>query len=386
MINLKRHTGLLKDNCRHLLALRVRSEKMDTILPYSSRFTSQIYTDIAVSKWNAFVINNDTGYAYLLYEMMLVEEEEGVDNISFVIIDNISKEIVLLMPLYLKKSKSLNSSSSLCYELISRNGIVIKDDLPHKYKQKLSGFFVSYVDGLLEKYCVKDIFTETPSLCNYCRPDNHQIPNPLIDFGFSPRIRYTWVVNLNKEESRILKDCEETTRQAIRKYIDNDEFLFTETNQFTKIQDCMDFIDLSEKTYERSSGKAKSRKYYRNIFDNLIPETVRVFFLKSKMNNEPIATAAILIFGNTAEYFLAASAQEKPIGINKYLMYKIMIELKRSGIIYFETGGAYPYLRDASKRKGISDFKKSFGTFLHAIHGGCFYSSKCADGKTLSTE
>ncbi|GHV69800.1 hypothetical protein AGMMS49928_13930 [Spirochaetia bacterium] len=48
-----------------------------------------------------------------------------------------------------------------------------------------------------------------------------------------------------------------------------------------------------------------------------------------------------------------------------------MLELKKSGCVYFETGGANPHLRKG-KFKGLNDFKKSFGTFLHLIYGGEF--------------
>jgi len=36
---------------------------------------------------------------------------------------------------------------------------------------------------------------------------------------------------------------------------------------------------------------------------------------------------------------------------------------------YFETGGAYTYVR-GGKKKGLNDFKKCFGCCLHPIYGG----------------
>lgn len=41
---------------------------------------------------------------------------------------------------------------------------------------------------------------------------------------------------------------------------------------------------------------------------------------------------------------------------------------------YFETGGAYPFLRDG-KYKGLNDFKKCFGTFIHPIYKGEYHAN-----------
>ncbi len=51
---------------------------------------------------------------------------------------------------------------------------------------------------------------------------------------------------------------------------------------------------------------------------------------------------------------------------------KSMLFLKNDGIEYIEIGGAYPYLPLSSKKRRISDFKESFGGYLHPIYGGVF--------------
>ena len=42
---------------------------------------------------------------------------------------------------------------------------------------------------------------------------------------------------------------------------------------------------------------------------------------------------------------------------------------------YFETGGTYIYLRNG-KSKGLTDYKKCFGTFLHPIYMGSYLNSE----------
>ncbi len=352
---------------------------MSKELPYSSKFSIYSYDDIASSDWNDFVLGNNMGYAFHLHEMVGIGQNDfdadfDVNNISFAIFDKLTEKIILLMPLYVKAYSKLEGAIE-GFEMSSQRGIVIKDNLPCKYEHKLSAFFIAYMDILLSKYGIKKIYTEMPALTKYNLPHNPNIVNPLIHFGFTPNVRYTWVVNLSKEDDRLLLDCEETTRQSIKKFLLDDRFIFTESNNITRKNDYIDFVQLLEETYQRSFTKVKNKGYYCGIFSELSPEIFRVFFIREKLNNKPIATAVILVYNNTAKYYLGASIGEKPIGINKYLVYKIMQELKLSGIKYFETGGAYPFLRKTSKRKGISDFKKSFGTFLHNIYIGNFYSN-----------
>ena len=116
------------------------------------------------------------------------------------------------------------------------------------------------------------------------------------------------------------------------------------------------------------------------MFFNLIPKGIcRVFFLKEKESQEIVAQFAILIYHNTAYYWWGGSKNEKENGINRYLMYKVICIIRESfgKTGYFETGGAYPFLRNG-KYKGLNDFKKCFGTILWPIWAGSYtkpYSS-----------
>lgn len=328
------------------------------------------FSGVLESDWNNFVRRNSMGYVYHLYQMMMVDEDSGNKNISFAIIDGYNKEIVLVMPLYIRISHDIKKKN----KLISRYGIVVKDDLTKRCRNRVSHFFITYMCSILKKYGISAVSTELPALCDYNMQG--RAINPLIFWGFAPEIRYTWVVDLSKDASRILTDCEETTRQAIRKFLPNDEYTFCETNESTLKEDTETFIHLSEKTYQRSFGQEKSRSYYEHIILDFDTKIRRVFWIKRKCDNMPIVAAVIHIYNDTAHYSLGASIDEKPVGISKYLIYCIMLELKKAGISYFETGGAYPYLPDYLKKKGISNFKKSFGTFLLPIHRGCFYIDK----------
>lgn len=320
------------------------------------------YDNVDKNEWDAFIKNNRMGYVYHLYDYIIVSEYEE-KNLSFVIRDIITSEIIMIIPLYL----DINNT------LYARYGFIVKNDLPKHYHIKLCNFFQSYVKQLIDLVHANNFFIEFPSLTemNYPGQKNSMI-NPSLYFGFAPLIRYTWIVNLSKPIELIIADCEETTRQAINKFSKTDQYIFCElskeeTNNFAK-----NFIALSHATYQRSKSLAKSQVYYNHIINELDEQYRKVYYIIDKKDNSILTSAIIMIYKQTAHYSLGASVNEKPPGISKYMFYLIMLELKLMGITYFETGGAYPYLSRGNKLRGISDFKKCFGTFLHYIHMGKF--------------
>ena len=334
-----------------------------------SRFIIKRYEDVEEQKWDDFVKKNSLGYVNHLYQFIQVDEEE-TQNITFAILDTYNNEILLVMPLYIKEvCDEMNVSKE--YKIICRKGLVIKDDLGDRFRDKISKCFISHLNFVLEKYENIEIQTEMPALSLYNLKEG--VVNPLIFLGFKPQIRYTWVVDLKKSETTIIDDCEETTRRAIKKYCRDNEFYFYETNERTNRQDLEDFYELSRITYGKSSMEPKSRIYYQNLIVELPSSYSKTFFIRRKFDDKPLVAAVILIYNNTARYSLGCSAEDKPNRISKFFIYRIMIELKKMGIEYFETGGAYPYLPVSAKMRGISDFKKCFGTFLYIIHGGIFY-------------
>lgn len=337
---------------------------MKKIFDKNQRFSICSYKEMNSDDWDNFVDNNETGYTYHYYNNIILDEGLVSQNISFAIFDNTVKKIVLLMPLYIKKGNN---------KLICRKGFVIKDGLTKKYMNKVSLFFMSCIDNILGKYNLDELCTELPALIRSNLPNRiHQLVNPLIFFGFEPKIRYTWIVDLGKEENRIIADCEQTTRQAIRRFIGDRKYVFSETSKSTINKDICDFVSLAKITYKEFPDKGNNEDYYKNVILTVNNNYCRVFFVREKDSGIPICSAIIHISRNTAHYSFGVSIDEKPVGIFRYLIYSVMLELRKSGIIYFETGGAYPYLRNSSKMKGISDFKRCFGTFLHPIHMGVF--------------
>ena len=338
------------------------------------------YNDMDSKVWDDFVYNCRGGYAYYLYDVIALDRWINDKNRSFCIINEENGKIVLIAMLHLEKRVTQNDEF---YRLHSRWGTIIDDNLTVKEKKKVWGLYKQYIDFMVKKYSVRCFDAYMPPLSENNWPGRVTGINPLMDLGFNPSIRYTWIVKMNKTEEELLGNCEQTTRQAIRKLRKSEKYVVVEAKAVEK--DFQTYKKLHEITYTRTGAAEEIiyDEYNRNIFFNLIPQKrCRVFFLENK-DGEAIATTVILLYKNTAYYWWGASVNDKEVGVNKYLLWESMIIVSKDyrthpdmqypimnpNEFYFETGGAYTYVR-GGKKKGLNDFKKCFGCCLHPIYGG----------------
>ena len=332
--------------------------------------------EINAEQWNTFITSNSMGWAYHLYDMIGLDRSETYKNLSFAIVDKDNNdEILFAIQLHKTNDHPVLSKLRIKKEkLHSRWGYVVKDNLPKKQFKKVKECFENYIDSYIKKNNIQTFDIDLPPLTQ-ANIDNKTAINPLIYFNFTPKIRYTYVVDLSKPDDRMLADCEETTRQAIRKIEAGEKYEIVEGKSCQ--EDCQTFIDLHKETYTRTNNKRGiiADDYHKEMFFNLIPKGIcRVFFLKQKETNTVICSVAILIYNNTAYYWWGDSKNNKEVGVNKYLLFKVICILRESfgKTGYFETGGAWLNRRNG-KTKGLNDFKKCFGTYLAPIWGGEYY-------------
>lgn len=345
------------------------------------------YTEIGKENWNNFVYSNSMGWAYHLWDVNIMDWDVKLENKSFGIIDSETNEIMLIFQMYQgKKLKHLNKIIEKALKLIhkknlkcryttflrSRWGYVLKDGLSEKQIKSIKKFFENYFDCYMNEHNTKYFSVNLPPLSDYML-QNKPIVSPIIKFNFSQAVRYTYLVDLSKQTERMLADCEPSTRNIINKIERSNLYSIVESDGSE--EDLNLFIKMHKETYKRTKEKSLNDKYFKNIFENLIPQKiVRVFFLVNNQTQEKIASVAIIQYkNNTAYYWWGFSLNEKENGVNKYLLFKVMCIIRESfnntGI--FETGGAWPEAR-CGKNKGLNDYKKCFGTFLFPIYKGYY--------------
>lgn len=328
------------------------------------------YKDIERDVWNSFVNDNSMGYAYHLYDVVDLDRWENDKNRSFVFVDKDTREILLLSMLHLEYHEKTNR-----YRLHSRWGFVEKDGLSDKQLKQIQRKYIEYIDGICNEYDIESFDIAFPALCQRLQPQNGLSINPGLYYAFKPGVRYTYLVDLKKSTDQIIADFERSTRYQINKIQEGGRYRFFEPE--INEDNYKIYYDQHVETYTRSGGQEAIfyDAYPRNIFFNLSKRGVcRIFFVEDSATKKIVSNMTILVYKNTAYYWWGGSANDIELGVYKWTLYNAMMTIKKDysenyDIFYFETGGAHPYLK-SGKFKGLNDFKKLFGTFLHPVYTG----------------
>jgi len=187
--------------------------------------------------------------------------------------------------------------------------------------------------------------------------------NPLLYLGCENTQTQTWVVDLRPTEEQLRRAYAEGTREELRK-------IQRETYQVRTAEraDLEIYYELHRITYQRSGKPPHPITYFEHIFDHFVSKGFCriVFFMQ---NGEVLAAQNTVLYKNAAHYWTAASKLDKPGGANRLLMDEQIMFAKQHGIEWFESGEAFPQLA-GGKYKGISDYKKSFGSVLYPFFKG----------------
>lgn len=321
-------------------------------------------------EWDACVSDSAWGYVYDFYQVLIESEYEESCNLTFAIKDVNEANIVLIMPLFYRKNIII-SYEDASFEFYSRYGPVVRCGLNKKEKQEIKNIFLRNLNQLMESYHQNELHVELAALCSYSFP-NYNAINPLIFWGFEPRIRYTWIVDLTNNESILFNNLNRTTRKAIKRISSEADFLVRESFSSHILSDFEKFVLLSDETYLRNGLKSKSKRYYWNQFYYVGRDKRRIFLLEKCGSGVCEGAAMVHLYNNTARLTWIVSANVRDKDVVRFLIYKVMLEMKSSGVDYMEIGGAYPYYSLSDKRRRMSDFKQSFGGTLYPIYMGYY--------------
>lgn len=320
-------------------------------------------------EWNALVRASGSGWAFHLHEVIGLERRGGT-NLSFGIRDDERDGYVMVVQLHERETEEWGERFHVLW---SRWGFCWADGLGKKEFRELTETFKGHIDGLYKRMDIRGFEAALPPLASRWAPDRKETVNPLMFFGFKPRVRYTYVVDLEKEDNRVLADCQQTTRNEIRRLERSGKYLVERAP--TGEEGFREWWALHLETYARTGGIPLHEAYARNVVLNLAPRGIcDIWHLKNGIGRT-VANVTILKQGASAFYWWGGSLDDREIGANKYLLYHVIMSFKMQtegqglGHRWFETGAASPYLR-GGKEKGIGEYKKSFGTLLHPTWTG----------------
>ncbi len=333
------------------------------------------YDEVNDKQWDDFVQKNTMGHTYHLYNMMKYDWYNEHQNISFAILDE-NNDIVLISMLYLRIKdqtfiEKLRRKKKTSF-LFSRWGYVIKDNLTAKQINTVKAAYMNHIDDIIKKYRVKSFEIALPPFCDAFRPENCPIVNPLIHFGFEPKQRYTYIIDLSKGEKEIFAGYESSSRNLINKTIRQNSLEIYESSGSEEEFELFKKIHID--CYAHSGGHLLAVKYLRTIFDAAREKQYcRLFFISEA--GEPKAAIMLMFHKDSVYYLWGFSKNETPRYINKYFLHSLIMQMSEKGYRWFEVGGALPWLREG-KYKGLNDYKKSFSRKIHPIFAGFYVKDK----------
>jgi len=168
----------------------------------------------------------------------------------------------------------------------------------------------------------------------------------------------TWTLDLTPNEDELLMGMRKTTRNLIRRAMKDG----VEVKSGTREDDIEIFNNLYKETVKKHNFTPFSLEYLRSQIQTFAKsDAVTVF--TAYYQNEPLASAIIVFYGNSAFYHHGASIQSK-IPAAYLLQWEAIREAKRRGHRLYNFWGIIK--DDAPTRhpwQGITLFKKGFGGF-----------------------
>jgi len=123
-----------------------------------------------------------------------------------------------------------------------------------------------------------------------------------------------------------------------------------------------DFLEFYQQTVERKRFEGKDESYFYRLIDACEDPSLAKFFF-AKRQNEILAAALIIFYGNLATFLFGASSDKYPETMAPYLLHwEIMRHAKDAGFKKYDFLGVAPDEDDESHPwHGFTVFKKKFG-------------------------
>lgn len=321
--------------------------------------------EVGREAWDSFVDHSDEAWLWHRFDLQdAISTWPGKDDLSFAVRDISSGGgIVVVVPLHLIQSRRMfgfrwNTLDSL-------GGPACINDLSIKQKRKILEYAMSQVTTLARKYDAVEVnFALSPLAPAYCSERYPRI-NPLLELGCENTLTQTWMVNLGQGKEIIWNNMENRARTAIRK-AEKQGLYIRPANESNDLEV---YYNLHCETYKRTGARSHPKSYFEAIWSDFFSKGLS-FILFAERNGTVVAAENFGIYKQAAVYWTgAASSQGLFLQANSLLQWTAMQSMIEDGIVWYETGEAFPHLREG-KLKGLNDFKRSFGGELFPSYRG----------------
>ncbi len=320
--------------------------------------------EINQEKWDKFIDLSPTAWLYHTYDMQdAIATWPGKSDLSFALVDeNDSGEILAIIPLH-RINRPFARILPNC-SLESMGGIAFSSDLSKKQKERVSQIALEKIRELAKEQNAEEIRFFLSPLTPFLRPGSQIHVNPLIEWGFENTPSQTYIIDLQKSKDEIWNNFEGYCRTHIRK---------AEKTGFT-VRRAMGeevlniYYDLHCRTYTRTNVQPHPFAYFELIWKKFITTGRAVCFFAEK-DDVVVAADNEAVFKEAMSGWTAAGEGKSTSGVNNLLHWHAIQWALENNLILYESGEGFPG-ETSGKRKGLTDFKKSFGGVLYPIYRG----------------
>jgi len=280
---------------------------------------------------------------------------------SFVVLDEAARPVAIV-PLRLTRYHALRIIP--VKTLRSTGGPAMANDLGAKHRSKALAFVHEHLLALANRLGATDIDMACPPMAPALRGERCPRANPLAWVGCGGSMAQTWVVDLRGPEDAIRRAYSSGTREELKKFA-REPF---DIRGDQEDGDAQTFYELLTATFGRRGLPAHPRAYIQHVYDRFVQRGyARLLFLVR--GGAVVAANITATYKGGAQYWFGASRDVRMAGANRVLLDRQIMEAKAAGSEFFETGQAYLSGNDQALR-GISEFKRSFGSELYPLFQG----------------
>lgn len=176
----------------------------------------------------------------------------------------------------------------------------------------------------------------------------------------------TWNLDLSDNPDVILSQMRKTTRHAIKKAQQANVTVSISNNP----ESLNSFFSLYQSTRQRHGFIPFTKKFLDQQFQ-LFSKKNRLYIAAARYNNENVAAAILIQFGNTVFYHHGASIPlPSKISASQLLQWESILEAKHRGASRYNFWGISPNNNKSHPFAGITVFKQGFGgyalDYMHA--------------------
>lgn len=320
--------------------------------------------EILKQTWDQFAEVSPYAWLYHTYDMQdAIATWPGKHDMSFALVDEEkSGQIVAIVPLHRVDRPFLGFFMNCSLE--SMGGFAYHPQLTPKQMDVVAEQAMQRIREFGKKNSAEEIRFQLSPLTPFFREPAASKINPLIYLGVENIPSQTYLIDLSQSIESIWNNMDGYCRTHIRKA----EKTGYAVRQAVLGEDLEIYYDLHCRTYHRTGVTPHPHAYFEAIWKDFVSSGRAVVFF-AELDGKVVAADNEAVYKKAVSGWTAAGEGKATTGVNNLLHWTAIRWAKENDMQIYESGEGFPGEMDG-KRKGLTDFKKSFGGELCPLYRG----------------